>query len=207
MVSRYLVEIGDNTVTAKDAGARVQKLQQILNGYLKDGDDIHDIDPDAPIYDALVDEVSGTLPENSIVWCRYREDIRRVCARLKKEGIKYLEYHGGVPTGQREPVRLQFQNSPRPVVLVGHPAAGGEGKSFSRAHAILFFSSTPNAIHVAQGEERGTEKWGHPVSVVRFRTQGASVDDRNWSLADGKITVSDDLAGRGLRDLLMKTDV
>jgi hypothetical protein len=206
MVSRHLVEIGDDMVTAKDGGARVQKLQQILNGYIKDGDDIIDIDPDAPIYDALVDEVVGTYPENSIVWCRYREDIQRVCARLKKEGIPTLEFHGGVPTGQREDVRLQFQNSKQPVVLVGHPGAGGEGRDFSRAYAILFFSSTPNAIHVNQGEERGTEKWGHPVSVVRFRTPG-TVDDRNWGLVDGKITVADDLSGRGLRDLLMRTDV
>jgi hypothetical protein len=206
MVSRHLVEIGDGMVSAKDAGARVQKLQQILNGYIKDGDDILEIDPEAPIYDALVDEVRGTFPENSIVWCRYREDIRRVCARLKFEGIRYLEFHGGVPTGKREDIRLQFQNSTEPVVLVGQPGAGGEGRDFSRAHAIIFFSSTPNAIHVNQGEERGTEKWGHPVSVVRIRTPG-TVDDRNWQIVDGKVTVADDLSGRGLRDLLMRTDV
>lgn len=206
MVSRHLVEIGDDMVSAKDSGARVQKLQQILNGYVKDDDKIIDIDPEAPIYDALVDEITGTFPENSIVWCRYREDIVRVCRRLKKERIPFLEMHGGVPTAKREAIRLQFQNSDRPVVLVGHPAVGGEGKDYSRAHAIIFFSSTPNAIHVNQGEERGTEKWGHPVTIVRLRTPG-TVDDRNWSLVDGKTTVADDLSGRGLRDLLMRTNV
>jgi hypothetical protein len=206
MVSRHLVEIGENMVTAKDGGARVQKLQQILNGYVKDGDRIIEIDPNAPIYDALVDEVVGTFPENSIVWCRYREDIRRVCKRLKRERIPYLEFHGGIPVGKREKVRLEFQNSDKPVVLVGHPAAGGEGLDFSRAHAIIHFSSTPNAIHVNQGEERGTEKWGHPVTLVRIRTPG-TVDDRNWAIVDGKTTVADDLSGRGLRDLLMRTDV
>lgn len=206
MVSRHLVEIGDDMVSAIEGGARVQKLQQILNGYIKDDDRIIDIDPIAPIYDALVDEVVGTLPENSIVWCRYREDIRRVCKRLRKEGLSVLEFHGGVPTGKREAIRLEFQNSDRPVVLVGHPGAGGEGRNFSRAHAIIFFSSTPNAIHVNQGEERGTEKWGHPVSVVRFRTPG-TIDDRNWAIVDGKVTVADSLSGRGLRDLLMRTNV
>lgn len=206
MVSRHLVEIEDQMVTAKDGGARVQKLQQILNGYVKNGDEIIEIDPNAPIYDALVEEIDGTLPENSIVWCRYREDIRRVCARLKKEGIRYLEFHGGVPTGDREGVRLEFQNSDQPIVLVGQPGAGGEGRDFSRAHAIIFFSSTPNAIHVRQGEDRGTEIWGHPVTIVRIRTPG-TVDDRNWQLVDGKTTVADDLSGRGLRDLLMRTNV
>lgn len=206
MVSRHLVEIGEDMVTAKDAGARMQKLQQIVNGYVKDGDNIIDIDPDAPVYEALLDEVCGTLPGKSIVWCRYREDIRRVCAKLRKEKLRVLEFHGGVPTGQREGIRLQFQNDPKYTVLVGQPGAGGEGRDFSTADAVIFFSSTPNAIHVAQAEERATQKSGHPVTVVRIRTPG-TVDDRNWALVDGKIIVADDLSGRGLRDLLMRTDV
>ncbi len=206
MVSRHLVEIGDNMVSAKDGGSRVQKLQQILHGYVKDGDVIREIDGEAPVYDALIEEIGGTLPGKTIVWCRYREEIRRVCARLKKEGYKYLEFHGGVPTDQREAVRLAFNNDSRYTVLVGHPGAGGEGRDFSAADTVVFFSSTPNAIHVTQGEERATLVAGHPVSVVRFRTPG-TVDDRNWGLVDGKLTVADDLSGRGLRDLLLRTNV
>jgi hypothetical protein len=207
MVSRHLVEIGDNeAVTAIDGGARVIKLQQILNGYLKDGDDIIDIDPYPPIYNALVDEVAGTLPGKSIVWCRYREDIRRVCAALKRAKFRYLEFHGGIPTSKREPTRVAFQTDPRFTVLVGQPGAGGEGRDFSAADAVIFFSSTPNAIHVAQGEERGTELAGHPVTVVRIRTPG-TVDDRNWDIVDGKVTMAETVSGRGLRDLLRATNV
>jgi hypothetical protein len=206
MVSRHLVEIGDDMVTAKDGGARVQKLQQILNGYVKDGDSIIDIDPEAPVYDAIVDEVGGTLPGKSIVWCRYREDIRRVCERLRKEGFKVLEMHGGIATAEREPIRLAFQNEAKYNAIVGHPAVGGEGKDYSAADSVFFFSSTPNAIHVTQGEERATLIEGHSVNVTRFRTPG-TVDDRNWGLVDGKITTADDLSGRGLRDLLMRTNV
>lgn len=206
MVSRHLVEIGDEMVTAKDGGARVQKLQQILNGYVKDGDNIIDIDSDAPVYQALLEEVGGTLPGKSIVWCRYREDIRRVCAKLRQAGYGVLEFHGGVPTDQREPVRLQFQNDPQYTVLVGQPGAGGEGRDLSAADTVIFFSSTPNAVHVAQAEERATQKAGHAVTIVRIRTPG-TVDDRNWSLIDNKLTVADDLSGRGLRDLLMRTNV
>lgn len=210
MVSRHLVEIGDDMVSAKDAGARVMKLQQIVNGYVMDTEAnvIRTIDDAAPIYDALLDEVSGTLPGKTIVWCRYREDIRRV---VKKLGTAFgagriLEFHGGVPTGKREGVRRAFQDDEKHIVCVGHPAAGGEGRDFSRADAIVFFSSMPNAIHVAQGEERGTLKGGTATAVVRVRTPG-TIDDRNWAISDGKIEISDNLAGRGLRDLLMSTDV
>lgn len=206
MVSRHLVEIGDDEVTAVDAGARVQKLQQILNGYVKDGDRILEVDPEAPIYEALVEQVDGTLPGKSIVWCRYREDIRRCVAALTASGHKVLQYHGGVPIGQREPTRLAFQNDPKYTVLVGQPAAGGEGRDFSEADAIIFFSSTPNAIHYEQAKERGTKIGGMPVSIVRIRTPG-TVDDRNWSLVDGKVITADDISGRGLKELLMRTDV
>ncbi len=206
MVSRHLVEIGDDMVSAKDGGARAMKLQQILNGYVKDGDGIIEIDPDAPIYDALVDEVAGTLPGKSIVWCRFREDIRRCVARLRLRGFKVLEFHGGTPLKDRDPTRVAFNNDPRYTVLVGQPAAGGEGRDFSGADAIIFFSSTPNAIHVQQGRERGTVIAGHPVTIVRMRTRG-TVDDRNWDIVDGKVTLADSVSGRGLRDLLMRTDV
>jgi len=206
MVSRHLVEIGDEEVTAVDAGARVQKLQQILNGYVKDGDKIVEIDPDAPIYRSLVEEVEGTLPGKSIVWCRYREDIRRCVAALKKRGHGVLEYHGGVATTKREPIRLAFQNDPKFTVLVGQPAAGGEGRDFSAADAVIFFSSTPNAIHYEQAKERGTKIGGMPVSIVRIRTPG-TVDDRNWQIVDGKIETADDISGLGLKNLLMRTDI
>lgn len=208
MVSRHLVEIGDDMVSAADGGPRMQKLQQIINGYVKDGDDIIEIDADAPIYEALCEQVEGTLPGKFIVWCRYREDIKRCVAKLKKllGNDHILEFHGGTPTGQREAVRLQFQNDPKIYGLVGQPAAGGEGRDFSEADAIIFFSSTPNAIHVEQARERGTKKGGSPVTIVRLRTRG-TVDDRNWDIADGKVILADSISGRGLRDLLRQTDV
>lgn len=216
MVSRHMVEIereadeagGWDLVAAKDGGARVMKLQQILNGYIKDTENgtIVDIDPDAPIYRALVDEVSGTLPGKSIVWCRFREDIKRCVSALKKAHFEVLEFHGGTPLAQREPIRRQFNTNPAKTVLVGQPGAGGEGRDFSAADAIIFFSSTPNAVHVAQAEERGTVKGGTSTTITRIRTPG-TVDDRNWALADGKVTLADTVSGRGLRDLLRQTNV
>ena len=207
MVSRHLVEIENMpTVAAPDAGARVMKLQQILNGYVKLDTEIISIDDNAPIYDAMIDEVYGTLPGKTIIWCRYREDIRRVLSKLRSFGFKPLEFHGGVPTDKREEIRLAFQNDPKYNPLVGQPGAGGEGRDFSAADTIMFFSSTPDATQYVQAKERGTQIAGHPVSVVRMRTIG-TVDDRNWDIVDGKVTLADTVSGTGLRDLLMRTDV
>lgn len=216
MVNKYCLELqNEPTISAKDGGARFMKLQQILNGYIMDTSTgkIHSVDPDpkahpwsAPVYAALLEQIDGTLPGKSIVWCRFREDIRRIAKMLTFHGYKFLEYHGGVPTEQREPIRLQFQNDDEHIVMLGQPQAGGEGRDFSRADAVIFFSSNPNAIAYAQAEERGTAKGGKSVSIVRLTTPG-TVDDRNWQIVDGKITLADTVSGTGLRDLLLQTDV
>lgn len=210
MVGRHLVEIGDDMVTAQDAGPRMMKLQQILNGYVRDTemDKIIEIDPEAPIYKALLEQIKGTLPNKTIVWCRYREDIRRCVKFLEENGFKdqVLEFHGGVPNSKREPIREAFNTNPKYKVLVGQPGAGGEGRDFGAAWCIIYFSSTPNAIHVKQAEERGTQKGGHPVTIVRLRTYG-TVDDRNWEICEGKATLADSVSGLGLQKLLRETNV
>jgi SNF2 family DNA or RNA helicase len=210
MVGRHLVELADgHTVGAREGGARVMKLHQIVMGYVVDETSgIHEVDPDAPIYDALIEQVGGTLPGKSIVWCRFREDVRRVVKKLEDNGYtgKVLEYHGGVPMDEREPLRLQFQNDPKIFVLVGTLGTGGEGLDFSAADAVIFFSVTPNTVQVVQGEERATAVGGKSVAVVRITTPGTVVD-RLWDIVDHNTTLADSVSGRGLRDLLMATDI
>lgn len=210
MVGRHMIEIGDGAVSARDGGARVMKLHQIVNGYVVDSatGQIHTIDAEAPIYDAMLDEVSGTLPGKSIVWCRLREDVRRVVRWLEDHGYKgqVLTYFGDTPMDQREPLRVQFNTDPNIFVLVGTLGTGGEGLDFSGADAVIFFSIPPNTVQVTQGEERATVVGGRTVTVVRITTPGTVVD-RLWQIIDGNTTLADSVSGRGLRDLLMQTDI
>lgn len=209
MVTRHLTEIGDDMVTAKEGGARMMKLQQILHGYIRDTDNqrIIEIDPDAAIYDALMEEIDGTVPGKVLVWCRYKEDIRRVGARLKKRGMKWLEYSGNITSAaERERNRIQFNGDPAIDAMLGTPDAGGEGLDFSGADAVIFFSIPPNARLIAQAQERATVKGGKAVPIIRIRHYG-TVDDRLWQIVDGNVSLADAVTGHGLRKILMETDI
>lgn len=206
MVSHHLAEIGDDMVTAKDAGPRMMKLQQMMHGYVKDTatDRVIEIDPDAAIWEAVIDEIDGTVPGKALVWCRYKEDIRRLMKRIPRS-YGFLEYHGDMTATAREANRMRFLEDKKVGGIIGTPDTGGEGLDFSAADAVIFASIPPNARMIAQAEERATVKGGKPVSVVRVRHYG-TVDDRLWEIVDTNTSLADSITGHGLRELLRRTD-
>ena len=126
---------------------------------------------------------------------------------LRGKHIPFVEYHGGITDiVKREEQRLRFNTDSRIEVCVGQPAAGGEGRDFSGADAVIFFSAVPNTVTMMQAEERATVKGGKKVAIVRIRTPG-TVDDRIWDIIDGNVAMADAISGTGLRDLLLRTDI
>ncbi len=206
MVNEHLLEIGENEITAPDAGARFTKLSQLVSGYILDASGKpHVIDEAAPIFDAMLQEVAGTQGK-CIVWCRFRFECEKIVALLEEKNYGVVQFHGGVPLGEREPNRLRFQNDPAVRVMVGTVGTGGEGLDFSAADAIIYLSIPPNAVAIRQSEERATVKGGRSVAIVRLRTHG-TVDDRLWEIVDTNTALAETVSGRGLRDLLMQTDI
>ena len=208
MVANYRTEVEDTNIAVKDAGPRMMKLQQILSGYIMDtkAKVIRTIDADAPIFDAVIEQIDGTFPGKALVWCRYKEDCRRLAAKLRARGDHVLEYWGDFTTNQREANRAKFLRPDDDSVMIGTPDCGGEGLDFGTADAVIFMSAPPNARMVAQAEERATVKGGKSVAIVRVRHYG-SVDDRIWQIIDGGIAIADAVTGHGLRKLLLETDI
>lgn len=208
MVRAHLAEVGDDEVTAPDAGPRMMKLQQILSGYIADTETgrILEIDPDAPIYDATIDEVLGTFPGKALVWCRYKEECRRLTKKMRAQGLSVLEYWGDFSMQQREANRMKFLTPGNADHMVGTADCGGEGLDFSAADAVIFMSGNPNARLMTQAEERATVKGGKSVSVVRVRHYG-TVCDRVWDIVDGNVSLADTITGRGLRRMLEETEI
>lgn len=208
MVAQNLAEVEDGEVTVKDGGARMIKLQQILMGYVADTKRkmLLNVDKDAPIYDAIIEEVRGTLPGKALVWFRFKEDCRRLANRMRQWRMPVLEYWGDFSTDVREANRAKFLSAEDMSTMIGTPDCGGEGLDFSTADVVIFGSGNPNARMMAQAEERATVKGGKSVGIVRIRSYG-TVDDRLWDIVDGNISLADTITGTGLRRMLAMTDV
>lgn len=206
LVENMLAELeGGGEVEAIEGGARIIKLQQILSGFVVDSvGDVRDIvsEDKNPRILALLDELNAS-DKKVIIWCKYREDIRRVVEALGKNGHACVEYHGAVNSqAKRQDAIDRFNTDPSIKAFVGQPRAGGQGLDLSAADLVIWYSHTFDLIERDQANERATQIGGKTVTIVDFIAPG-SVDEYILANLNNKRSVSESLAGRGLRDRLI----
>ena len=198
--SEFLLTVGGKRVSIGEDTTRLNKLQQVMSGFLIDEyGDVHDVPGINPRLEALSDEVYLS-PCKVIVWCQFREDIRRVASRLRADGHEIVEYHGGIGDDDKQAALDGFQNDAAVKALVGQPGAGGRGLDMSAAGEIYNYSHTFDAIYREQSKERATAVGGENIGLVDFMAPG--VDHYVRENVDGKISVADAVAGHGLREAL-----
>jgi len=200
LLEHYLLEFDDGAeIDALEGGKRAIKFHQIVSGFaIDDFGEVQVIDENPPLLQELKRQVNDT--PKFIVWCRFREDIRRVSNALREEGYSIVEYHGGVSQSDRATAVDLFNEDPATVGLVGQPQAGGRGLELP-CDAIIWYSSTYDAIIRNQANERGTVMGGRSVSIITLATPGTVHDDIIAS-AEGKVRLGDWTSGSGLRDKL-----
>lgn len=205
MTQDWTIELlNGGSVTVLEGAAKMMKLQQILGGFIIDNDGvIHSIDDNPPRLDAMLSQVTGTLPGKTIVWCRYQEDIRRVVTKLRAYGFDPVEYHGSVSAGERDKAEDRFREDTRANPLVGQPQSAGQGLDLSAADTIVNYSHVHNAIVREQSKERATAIGGKSVGLVDLHTPG-SVDDLILDAMERNLSVSEYLAGPGLKHRLLE---
>ena len=154
-----------NLITFLDSGERfevdkamtkVQKLQQISNGFLIDDDkNVHQMfghPRDNPRIIALKEILDATEDDEPvIIWCRYREDIKQVMYTLDEYAVPY---HGGINDKDKKSfINLWKKGDVR--FLVATPAAAGVGLNLQgRCTRAIYYSNSENAIHRWQSEDR-----------------------------------------------------
>ena len=197
------IELGRGEVAELKARTlKLQKLQQVASGFLIDAEGkARRIPGPNPRLDKMAEEVYHA-PGKIIVWCQFHEEIDQVAERLKAEGHVVWEYHGRVQADRKAYIRAHFNTDEKVKVLVGQPQAGGRGVDFSDADSILWYGHTFDAIIRAQANERATKVGGRNIQMIMMAA--APIDHYIMRVTDRKTTVGDDLAGRGLKQILQE---
>lgn len=192
-------------VTAAEGGVRLIRLQQMLSGWCvtEDGEIALLVPPDENArLQALLEDVR--LYRKSIVWCKFREDIRAAKQALSAAGIQAVEYHGAISSQATRQQAIDRFNDPDSGVQVflGQPRAGGSGLDLSAAEAVIWFSHTFDLIERNQANERATKIGGKAITLIDYVATG-TVDEKILAALDNKQNVANELAGEGLRNFLL----
>lgn len=205
MVRGALVRLDTGELVASAEGASlITRLQQVASGYAVDEDgEVHDLIPpeENPRLNYLVEEVKR-CEGKVIVWCRYRRDIEMVKARMKKEGLLFLDYYGGTKSSDRPKNEERFRSDPKVKGIVAQPKACGQGLDFSAGQDMIHYSHLHgDLIARRQADERCTKMGGRSIGVLDLVARG-TVDERILADNDDKARRADYLTGDGLREYL-----
>lgn len=181
---QLMIELQQGTVTAVNAGARLQKLLQLLSGAVYDDNGQVRLLTSAR-YDLVADLVEER--EASLVlfhWRHQREQLEEV---LKKRKISYAVIDGSVSAAERDEAVRRLQNGELRVILA-HPQSAGHGLTLTRATATIWCGPTYNAEHWLQANRRiyraGQKRRTETITVVAHGTVESRVVERLDSKLD-----------------------
>lgn len=143
-----LAQLEDGTIVeAPIAMTKLMKLQQISSGHLIDEEGNVHVLPENRT--AAVLEIAAERKQG-IVWCRFREDIRRVAEALEKAGYRVGVYAGGTSQEERERIK-----QPGAVDwLVANAQSAGTGLNLTHFDTMIYYSNSFNAAERWQSEDR-----------------------------------------------------
>lgn len=180
--------------------AKITKLQQIVSGFLIDeAGKLREVEGGNPRLDALLDEVELTGGK-CIIWCQFQHDLDTVVAALRRAGRNPVEYHGRTSAADKAKNLKAFQESDDVTDFVSQPQAGARGLELSAASKIIGYSHTFDAILREQANERATKMGGENIEMVNLVAPG--IDEYILKRVREKVTLADDIAGRGLQAVL-----
>ena len=183
----------ENVETPFERLAAMTKLAQITSGYYLHplAEEPVRIEGGNPKLDLIEERVLKIIEEGEkiIIWARYRVEIADIVAMLKKNGIKTVEYHGGIKKHERVETLDSFENGDAQV-FVGNPQAGGIGLNLVAASYVLYFSNDYSWRKRSQSEDRA-HRIGQTKNVIylNFAAKG-TVDEKAIGVLANKQGIS-----------------
>ncbi len=144
------------------------KLMQITSGYYlhPEATEPVRIEGGNPKLELLVERANAVCEsgEKLIVWARYRVQIEDLFKALSKQGLKVVQYHGGISKGNRVSAIEDFERG-EANVFIGQQQAGGRGITLVAASNVFYYSNTYALDHRQQSEDRA-HRIGQEKNVI-----------------------------------------
>jgi hypothetical protein len=196
----FILALEAGEISVGERAPRFQKMQQVFSGFVNDEyKSRHILKGANPRLDATAHQCF-LAPGKFIVWCEFQADIDFLTARLLKDGMKVVAYHGRISDTQKTANLKAFKHDATVDGLVGQWQAGGRGLDMSEASTIINHSHTFKARLRAQAAERASKIGGGPVRIIDVIAPGP--DRYILKKTKERIDIADSLAGRGLKNLL-----
>ena len=190
-----IVEVEQGTASATIVLAKLTKLQQISNGYIKlDNGQIQQI-PNGRLATLLdiLEEIDGKV----IIWAPFRPLISIISEAIKEKygPESYVTYFGDTTTEDRVKNVEVFQKDERCRYFIGNPSVGGYSITLTAAHDVIYYSNNYSADQRWQSEDRAHRiGQNNSVTYVDLICEG-SLDKRVLQVLQDKKDISSMVLG------------
>lgn len=192
-----------------EGGVMLSKLQQISRGwyYKENGEVEYIIKPaDNPALQGLYQLCFG-VSGKTIVWARHTEELKQIEDLMKRKGVEYVVYKGGMSERGKVEARSAFNEDPDIKVFIGQPKAGGVGLDLSAAEQIVWYSHVFDLIDYEQASERASAAWKEKgVDVVHLMAHN-TVDQYIRGAHSRKADIAEEISGLGLKTLIEAQEI
>lgn len=193
----------DALSSAQIALTQMQKLHQIVCGYIKtnDGEIIQLPNPRLDALMQVIEETQGKI----VIWANYRLSIASIAESLRKEygTTSVVEFHGGIEQNERVAGVKAFQEDETTRFFVGTQQAGGMGIDLFASNTTVYYSNTFKLDDRIQSEDRA-HRIGqtHSVTYVDLVTP-QTVDEKIIKALRNKINLAQIITGDNYREWLI----
>lgn len=119
---------------------QIIRLSQVTSGFYKDADGINQRLKENVKADCLRDLYSDALlGVESIVWCKFHEDLNIVREVLDRLGVTNVELSGRVGGDRKKQSAIDLFAASKVQVLIATPGTGGAGLTLNNAKAQVFY--------------------------------------------------------------------
>jgi len=190
MAKSFIAEVKDKTITAVNAGAKIQKLQQITSGFLYTEEDnksstvFFNNNKQKELSNLLSGELTG---KQVIVFCTYKGEIEM----FKKEYPNDSAFiYGGQSDEEQKKAIEDFKNN-NVRLLFANVKASKYGLTFTNCSDVIYYSLSYSLDDVYQSQERVHRIGQKKVCNYIYLNAKKTIDNRIYNAVMKKQSLND----------------